>query len=212
MTDESPYLTGQCRYRTVTEIDFNRHPNKLSIGPFPAIDYFGDGSFYLLNTPGHSIGHLSGLARTTSNPDTFIFMGGDLCHHGGEIRPSALLPYPKQITPHPWSYSTDETTVPACPGALFEKLQTDNGRSLDGPLFDPSITLSFPEAINTIRKTQLFDAEENVFFVPAHDNSIMGVVELFPTTSNEWKAKGWKEKTLWAFLRDLKGCVEEPTA
>ncbi len=66
------------------EIDFQE---PLTIGSFSAVDFFGDGSFYLLNSPGHAIGHMSGLARTSTNPDTFIFMGGDLCHHGGQMRP-----------------------------------------------------------------------------------------------------------------------------
>ncbi len=34
-------------------------------GPFEkAFDFFGDGSFWLVNAPGHMPGHLSGLART----------------------------------------------------------------------------------------------------------------------------------------------------
>lgn len=43
-----------------------------------AVDYFGDGSFYLCDAPGHYSGHMVGLARTTK--DTFIVMGGDTCH------------------------------------------------------------------------------------------------------------------------------------
>lgn len=40
----------------------------------------------------HSIGHISALARTTE--DTFVFMGGDICHYAGAIRPSPLAPLP----------------------------------------------------------------------------------------------------------------------
>jgi hypothetical protein len=138
-------------------------------------------------------------------------MGGDLCHHGGELRPSAILPYPREITPHPW-HDHGETTRRGqiCPGALFDKLQLDHGRALEEPLFDPSSALSIPEAIRTIRNTQLFDGDENVFFVSAHDDTLMGVIDLFPRSANAWKVKGWREKTLWAFLRDLEGCVEKP--
>ncbi|KAL7812746.1 Metallo-hydrolase/oxidoreductase [Trichoderma gracile] len=50
-----------------------------SLGPFPrAHDFFGDGSFYLVDTPGHLPGHITGLAQT--RPDEWVLMGGDCCH------------------------------------------------------------------------------------------------------------------------------------
>lgn len=45
------------------------------IGRLEAFDYFGDGSFYLLDAPGHASGHMCGLARTTADPPTFAVMG-----------------------------------------------------------------------------------------------------------------------------------------
>jgi hypothetical protein len=39
--------------REVKEIEFT--PGGLTIGGLPAYDYFGDGSLYLLNTPGVSV-------------------------------------------------------------------------------------------------------------------------------------------------------------
>lgn len=55
-------------------------PGFTSVGPFPrAYDYFGDGSFYLVDVPGHMVGHQAGLARTSENE--WIVMGGDCCHH-----------------------------------------------------------------------------------------------------------------------------------
>lgn len=51
-----------------------------SFGPFPrAHDFFGDGSFFLVDTPGHMPGHLGAMART--GQDEWVFMGGDCCHH-----------------------------------------------------------------------------------------------------------------------------------
>lgn len=55
----------------VREIQFN--PEK-KVGRFEAFDYFGDGSYYILNAPGHAIGHICALARVTSNPDSYIFV------------------------------------------------------------------------------------------------------------------------------------------
>ncbi|KAF7309136.1 Lactamase-B domain-containing protein [Mycena kentingensis (nom. inval.)] len=49
------------------------------IGPFPlAYDLFGDGSAYIIDTPGHCGGHLTLLVRTS--PDSWLFLGGDIAH------------------------------------------------------------------------------------------------------------------------------------
>ncbi|KAF8143531.1 beta-lactamase-like protein [Mycena galopus ATCC 62051] len=63
--------------RTVflTAEDFN-----TSIGPFPhAVDFFGDGSVYIIDTPGHCAGHVTVLART-SNDGAWMYLGGDVAH------------------------------------------------------------------------------------------------------------------------------------
>ncbi|KAK0207447.1 hypothetical protein IW262DRAFT_537802 [Armillaria fumosa] len=52
------------------------------------LDCFGDGSFYVPDTPDHRPGHISGLARLT--PTTFVLLGGDCCHHVGDVRPTLL--------------------------------------------------------------------------------------------------------------------------
>lgn len=44
-----------------------------------AHDFFGDGSLYLVDTPGHMPGHLAAVAQT--GDDEWVFMGGDCCHH-----------------------------------------------------------------------------------------------------------------------------------
>ncbi|KAF5379621.1 hypothetical protein D9757_009227 [Collybiopsis confluens] len=46
------------------ELDLDK--DGLTIGGTAAHDFFGDGSFYLLDMPGHWPGHLVGLTRTTS--------------------------------------------------------------------------------------------------------------------------------------------------
>lgn len=52
----------------------------VAIGPFAkALDYYGDGSLYIVHTPGHLPGHLSLLARTS--PDgAWAFIAGDAAH------------------------------------------------------------------------------------------------------------------------------------
>jgi N-acyl homoserine lactone hydrolase len=47
-------------------------------GTFEGVsDVFGDGSFFAILTPGHTAGHLSFLARTTTGP---VLLTGDTCH------------------------------------------------------------------------------------------------------------------------------------
>jgi glyoxylase-like metal-dependent hydrolase (beta-lactamase superfamily II) len=169
-----------------------------------AYDWFKDGSFYLLDTPGHAIGHLCGLARTTTNPDTFIFMGGDACHHGGEFRPSEYLPLPSAITPHPITGQSG----PFCPGAALEEMQTQRRLDPSGPFFVPFMGHDIPEATRTIAKVQEADAHENIFVIMAHDDTVIPAVDLFPKGANEWKQKGWAKNVKWAFLKDMVAGLE----
>lgn len=133
-------------------------------------------------------------------------MGGDLCHHGGEIRPSPYLNIPSQLE----SYLPSTLHGPgACPGgALFEEMNVKRGRKADEPFFDPAIGLDIGQAIQTIKDAQLADAQKDVFFIYAHDATIRGVVDLFPLPANDWSKKGWREKTLWAFLNDLASTLQ----
>jgi hypothetical protein len=203
-------ITPDFRGRTLREIDFAGQSPSLTIGKFRAYDFFGDGSFYLLDTPGHDVGHLAGLARTTTNPDTFIFMGGDICHHGGELRPTPYLPIPDNVQfPLPESIRSQ---ISVCPGAAqFHKINTKRGREPNNPFFDPIITVDMAQAVQTIEDSQVADAQSNVFYVSAHDATIEGSIEFFPHPANEWKEKGWKEKTLWKFLGDLALAASQET-
>lgn len=176
------------------------------------MDYFGDGSFYLLDTPGHAVGHLGGLVRTTKNPDTFVFLGGDLTHHGGELRPSEFLSLEsasKDVAASSSSSSeggSDRQQVTV--QKTLESLQTSRGRRVDQAFFDPVITADEQQALQTIARTQEADAQENVYYIAAHDLPIREVVDFFPNKANGWKERGWREKTLWTFLRDFRGSFE----
>ncbi|PPQ68323.1 hypothetical protein CVT24_004805 [Panaeolus cyanescens] len=51
------------------------------IGPFPrAFDLFGDGSFYIIDSPGHLPGHVNVLIRTSADGG-WIYLAGDSAHH-----------------------------------------------------------------------------------------------------------------------------------
>lgn len=50
-----------------------------SLGPFEAtLDFFRDGSVYIVHSPGHLPGHINLLCRTGEN--TWMYLGGDSCH------------------------------------------------------------------------------------------------------------------------------------
>lgn len=64
---DSLVLDKDIQGRRVREISFlSSSPRHCQIGRFDAFDFFGDGSFYLLDAPGHSVGHMIGLARVTA--------------------------------------------------------------------------------------------------------------------------------------------------
>lgn len=102
--------------RELHEIDFTaaEGPQRLQIGGFQAYDFYSDGSFYLLNSPGHAVGHMSALARTTADPPSFMLLGGDITHHCGEFRPTQCTPLPDMISPNPLPHKSS-----ACPGKMF---------------------------------------------------------------------------------------------
>lgn len=68
-----------------------------------------------------------------------------------------------------------------------------------------------PTAIESIKKTQEADADSNVWFVFAHDDSLWDLVEFFPADANSWKNKGWGAKTKWSFLKDFLYMPQHPT-
>jgi glyoxylase-like metal-dependent hydrolase (beta-lactamase superfamily II) len=198
--------------RETTEIDFSSSDAKVcTIGGFKAYDYFSDGSFYLLSTPGHTIGHLSALARTASDgqESTFIILGGDIVSSSGVFRPSEGNPLPDQVP----------TMIEHhfCPGELLAKLHrhhaTDKGRGVTRRT--PFCAVAgeeedLAESQRNAEKLSVFDDEEDIFVVWAHDLHLQDVIEFFPAQANDWKAKGWKEKVHWRWLDPCVKAVSGP--
>jgi glyoxylase-like metal-dependent hydrolase (beta-lactamase superfamily II) len=169
--------------RELREISFEECG--LKIGRFSAFDYFGDGSFYILDTPGHCLGHLCGLARTTR--DTYIFMGGDAAHHCGEIRPTEFRPLPKEVN---LQQPIPKSSLWPCPGELLQHYIHPEG-SATTPFHKPSdIINETPEQGEwTIEGLTEFDADDRVLMVLAHDASLLSIVDLFPSTANKWQSQ-----------------------
>lgn len=122
---EGLILEADYEGRELMELDF-QGDNAVKVGGFNALDYFGDGSFYILDGAGHTVGHLCALAATTTSPPSFILMGADACHHSEEMRPSECYPLPSEISLRP---SKQDVPTP-CPGSLFEHLLRDGNKSL----------------------------------------------------------------------------------
>jgi glyoxylase-like metal-dependent hydrolase (beta-lactamase superfamily II) len=189
--------------RELREIGFEGE-GSLKIGRFNAFDYFGDGSFYLLDTPGHLLGHMCGLARTTA--DTYIFMGGDAAHHAGEIRPTEYIPLPHTVTlsPHPSSFPH------ACPGEILQ-MHIHPEQSATKPFYHAREGFNEDEKVAdwSIDGLTEFDADERVFVVIAHDASLTDVIDFYPAKANRWFEKGWGKDGHWQFLADFSVGLEE---
>lgn len=190
--------------RKVQEIDFDG-PQSLRIGAFRAFDYFNDGSMFLVDTPGHSIGHLGCLVRTTATPQSFMFFTGDCAHHCAEVRPSEYLPLPEEITPHPFASAGKSKSF--CPGTALEDLNRSRGRDPYGPLWQPKngpVNWDYDETLRTIEKVQVFDGEDDILVLLAHDGCVKRVdMPKFPQSVNDWRKRGLKEELTWNWLIDM---------
>lgn len=200
---DSALLDSDFAGRTVREIpesDFT-----LMLGRFHSFDYFGDGSFYLLHSPGHTVGHMCGLARTT--PDSFVFMGGDACHHGGEFRPTEYIPLPTEVAAAPLS----RFGAGGCPGGfLVSNIHPLSNGTV--PFYDIARGFSYDhdEAKRSIGKLQEFDASDDVLVCIAHDSTMLGNVDFYPEKINDWKEKGVQKRIRWAFVGDFDLKAERP--
>ncbi|RAL11424.1 MBL fold metallo-hydrolase [Aspergillus homomorphus CBS 101889] len=182
---------------TIYEINFD---DTLKIGRFQAHDYFGDGSLYLLNTPGHTVAHICALVRTT--PSTFVLLGGDASHHPGEFRPSEYVVLPEEIEPSP----VPDLASPGCPGHWFEAVHCGKTRTSPFYRLAPELNHDLAVANWTIDGLEL-DGLEGVWIVIAHDTSMVGDDEgevdgvgFFPEkTINSWQEEGLKERYRWRF-------------
>ncbi|KAG2144504.1 beta-lactamase-like protein [Suillus clintonianus] len=76
------------RLRFITASDLN-----VAIGPYPrAMDFFGDGSMYIVDAPGHVDGHINILARTSAD-GAWILLGADSAHHPDLITGNMQVAY-----------------------------------------------------------------------------------------------------------------------
>ncbi|KAJ7759168.1 beta-lactamase-like protein [Mycena metata] len=185
--------------RQVTKLDFS--VANLSFGSLKAIDYFGDGSFYLLDTPGHLPGHLSALARVT--PTSFVHLAGDTYHNAGEMRPRPEIqqsfPCPAHLLDEAKAISTDYFWSPGSRNGAFD-LRSRSKPFLVASDLPGSFTSDPITAEVSGDKVAAFDADPDFFVVVAHDTSLRASLPYFPESLNAWKANQLKEETVWNFV------------
>ncbi|KAF9261631.1 Metallo-hydrolase/oxidoreductase [Marasmius fiardii PR-910] len=73
----------------VSYIGFTNDPSSHDLSNPCPIDYFKDGSLYLLDAPGHIPGHLNALVRVA--PNSFILLAADCCHNRACYDPGVRL-------------------------------------------------------------------------------------------------------------------------
>lgn len=80
--DDGPYAPKHTPTPTDTHAKLPPSAENWSWQPlagFPhALDLFGDGSIYAIDSPGHLYGHVNLLVRTGER--TYVYLGGDCCH------------------------------------------------------------------------------------------------------------------------------------
>ncbi|KAH8924722.1 Metallo-hydrolase/oxidoreductase [Atractiella rhizophila] len=188
--------------RELVELDFSNA--ELEIGGLKALDYFEDGSFYLLQAPGHTHDHIAGLARISDTK--FVFLGGDTAHHVGEFRPTIHLPLPESITPSPFDGPFTNT---ACLGSLFEYAHPQSSTEPQGdyrtmPFYElsPIMNVDLDQALVSLERMKAFDAHQDVLVIVAHDSSLLDVLPLYPAHLT-WGSGELKMRGRWRFLKDF---------
>jgi glyoxylase-like metal-dependent hydrolase (beta-lactamase superfamily II) len=200
--EASPIFESALKGRHVREIEF---PSNLAIAGLRAYDYFADGSLYILDSPGHALGHLSALVRTTKN--TFVFLGGDICHFGGSFRPTKYVPMPQSFSLCELGHSGQDSAV--VDSSLFTQCHPNLQNARVEPYYKPcsrsdSWYVNPPLAGQSIGNLVALDADDRVLVLIAHDPSIMKVLPFFPNGElNYWYNAGWKSKIRWRFLNEL---------
>jgi len=194
-------LASDLAGRKVTKIDFTT-ANLTFSGGLKAIDYFGDGSFYLVNTPGHLPGHLTALARVT--PTSFISLGGDTFHHAGEARPrpefQKNFPCPAHLLEETkTSISTDFFWSPKSRDGAFDIPSRSQQLFATSDLPDSFYADPVTSAVSN-EKLATFDADPDILVLVAHDLSLREFIPYYPAYLNDWKETNFKERTVWNFV------------
>ncbi|KAK4553127.1 hypothetical protein LTR86_009854 [Recurvomyces mirabilis] len=188
-TDPERYMLSRAfKDRKVREIDFAN--SNTSIGGFRAIDFFRDGSFWLLDAPGHTVNHMCALARTTK--DSWVLLAADACHNIASLRPSEFRPLPQSPTSYIQKASTPSNSALEAPKCMC---------SVYG--LAPQMHEDLAAAERTLLKIKALDGRDDVIVILGHDATLLDVLPLFPRELGDWRAKGFADKARWLFLDNV---------
>lgn len=172
-----------------------------------------------LDTPGHCLDHMCGLARTTGGPEsTFILLGGDICHFPGAFRPTAQLSLPDPIPNG--TLDTDAYFPSPCPCSLFTdhhplKSKGFMNASIDSqtsPFYRVSTdsAAAYVDPVVSQRSVDRlvdFDASPSILICLAHDTTMLRDLPTLNDSPeddlNSWQQRGYKKKIQWGWLNDL---------
>ena len=189
--------------RELIELDFGSSASTLKVAGLRAIDWFDDGSFYLLEALGPTEDHIMALARTSA--DKFVLLAGESAHHGGEFRPSSLTPLPDTISPSPFE---NPTSGSSCPCSLFQSIHPSPESFRTTPFYETVAHQIVDPVANraTLDALTVFDASPDVLIVLTHDASLIDVHEIFPKADlTGWeKPPSRKDIGRWRFLNDFR--------
>lgn len=165
------------------------------IGSLRGIDYFNDGSLYLLDTPGHFEGHVSALVCIQTEPEPlYHLLGGDAAHHISLIEPEK----PASIG----VYKAKENERSSIKDTEPEKLQCfedDIGKIILSRMQNTLALIccldNAEASYKTMAKLARFEMENNVNVFLAHDSSMDPILEklgsldkLIPLTEKDFPA------------------------
>lgn len=145
---------------------------------------------------------MTALARVT--PTSFIVLGGDTCHHVGQLRPrprfQRTYPCPAHLLAESKAaVSTEYFWSPDSSPGDFDV------RSREQPLLSiPDLPASADMDPVTMRvsldKIAAFDADDDFFVVLAHDTSLLGAIPYFPASLSAWREKGIEADVVWGWM------------
>lgn len=132
-------------------------------------------------------------------------MGADIGHHASQWRPSEFLKLPTELSPSPLGLSSRlNIRLNVCPGELFtEHVHPEHSDSAPFLRIAPGHPYDVDLARKALKSMELFDADERILVITAHDYTLLPVLKFWPETANGWHEARWKEDGLWRFLRDF---------
>ncbi|KAF7356545.1 J domain-containing protein [Mycena venus] len=165
------------RGHAVRELNFEE--TNLTFSGLKAIDYFEDGSLYLLNTPGAEI-HFTTLAACAPRP-----------HFQLQLPCPAHLVHATKTTistDYFWSWGSKEHAFDIKSRAEPLLAISD----LAGSVYADPVAAKV-----SLEKVATFDADPDFLVIIAHDQSLVSLIPYFPASLNDWKANHWKEDLVW---------------